>query len=63
VLDINGSMRDRPHQASGARCQQVRREANAEQLPFADDVSTPMHRLSIRNVPRIEAALAEGYRV
>ena len=39
-------------------------EANAEQLPFADDTFDAYTiAFGIRNVPRIEAALAEAYRV
>src|SRR4030095_3210441 len=39
-------------------------EANAEQLPIADDVFDAYTiAFGIRNVPRIDAALAEAYRV
>jgi demethylmenaquinone methyltransferase/2-methoxy-6-polyprenyl-1,4-benzoquinol methylase len=67
VLDINGSMLD----VGRARATRLKLEqntdfveANAEQLPFADD-SFDAYTIAfgIRNVPRIEAALAEAYRV
>ncbi|MBN9079317.1 MAG: bifunctional demethylmenaquinone methyltransferase/2-methoxy-6-polyprenyl-1,4-benzoquinol methylase [Rhizobiales bacterium 65-79] len=67
VLDINGSMlavgRDRAErQGYAANVDFV--EANAEQLPFADD-SFDAYTIAfgIRNVPRIDAALAEAHRV
>ncbi|MDX8440837.1 bifunctional demethylmenaquinone methyltransferase/2-methoxy-6-polyprenyl-1,4-benzoquinol methylase UbiE [Mesorhizobium australafricanum] len=67
VLDINGSMlavgRDRAEkQGLAANTDFV--EANAEALPFEDgtfDAYTIA--FGIRNVPRIEVALAEAYRV
>lgn len=67
VLDINGSMlsvgRDRA-QKNGLAAQVGFVEANAEELPFEDgtfDAYTIA--FGIRNVPRIEVALAEAYRV
>ncbi|MDG4875799.1 bifunctional demethylmenaquinone methyltransferase/2-methoxy-6-polyprenyl-1,4-benzoquinol methylase UbiE [Mesorhizobium sp. WSM4935] len=67
VLDINGSMltvgRDRAEkQGLSANTDFV--EANAEELPFADD-SFDAYTIAfgIRNVPRIEIALTEAYRV
>jgi demethylmenaquinone methyltransferase/2-methoxy-6-polyprenyl-1,4-benzoquinol methylase len=67
VLDINGSMltvgRDRAEkQGLSANTDFV--EANAEELPFADD-SFDAYTIAfgIRNVPRIEVALTEAYRV
>jgi len=67
VLDINGSMlavgRDRARK-NGLAAQIDFVEANAEELPFEDgtfDAYTIA--FGIRNVPRIEAALAEAYRV
>ena len=67
VLDINGSMlavgRDRAEkQGLAANTDFV--EANAEELPFGDD-SFDAYTIAfgIRNVPRIEVALAEAYRV
>ncbi len=67
VLDINGSMlsvgRDRAEK-NGLAGQIDFVEANAESLPFADrtfDAYTIA--FGIRNVPRIEVALAEAYRV
>jgi demethylmenaquinone methyltransferase/2-methoxy-6-polyprenyl-1,4-benzoquinol methylase len=67
VLDINGSMlavgRDRAAK-SGLEANTEFVEANAEQLPFADDVFNAYTiAFGIRNVPRIEAALSEAYRV
>jgi demethylmenaquinone methyltransferase/2-methoxy-6-polyprenyl-1,4-benzoquinol methylase len=67
VLDINGSMlavgRDRAAKA-GLEANTEFVEANAEQLPFADDVFDAYTiAFGIRNVPRIEAALADAYRV
>jgi demethylmenaquinone methyltransferase / 2-methoxy-6-polyprenyl-1,4-benzoquinol methylase len=67
VLDINGSMlavgRERAEKRGlAANLDFV--EANAEALPFADasfDAYTVA--FGIRNVPRIEVALAEAYRV
>jgi demethylmenaquinone methyltransferase/2-methoxy-6-polyprenyl-1,4-benzoquinol methylase len=67
VLDINGSMlevgRERADKRHlGQNVDFV--EANAEQLPFADE-SFDAYTIAfgIRNVPKIEAALAEAYRV
>ncbi|MGO4834212.1 bifunctional demethylmenaquinone methyltransferase/2-methoxy-6-polyprenyl-1,4-benzoquinol methylase UbiE [Rhizobiaceae sp. 2RAB30] len=67
VLDINGSM------LTVGRERAVRRrleantdfvEANAEELPFADDTFDAYTiAFGIRNVPRIETALAEAWRV
>ncbi|MGN6146308.1 MAG: bifunctional demethylmenaquinone methyltransferase/2-methoxy-6-polyprenyl-1,4-benzoquinol methylase UbiE [Mesorhizobium sp.] len=67
VLDINGSMlavgRDRAGK-NGLAAQVDFVEANAEELPFEDgtfDAYTIA--FGIRNVPRIEVALAEAFRV
>jgi demethylmenaquinone methyltransferase/2-methoxy-6-polyprenyl-1,4-benzoquinol methylase len=67
VLDINGSMlavgRDRAEK-KGLAANTDFVEANAEALPFEDgtfDAYTIA--FGIRNVPRIEVALAEAYRV
>ncbi len=66
VADINGSMlavgRERAEKSGMTGIEFV--EANAEALPFADagfDAYTIA--FGIRNVPRIEAALADAYRV
>jgi len=67
VLDINASMlavgRERAAKKGlGANADFV--EANAEELPFADDVFDAYTiAFGIRNVPRIERALAEAFRV
>ena len=67
VLDINGSMlsvgRDRAEkQGLSANADFV--EANAEELPFEDETFDAYTiAFGIRNVPRIEVALAEAYRV
>ncbi|MDX8528116.1 bifunctional demethylmenaquinone methyltransferase/2-methoxy-6-polyprenyl-1,4-benzoquinol methylase UbiE [Mesorhizobium sp. MSK_1335] len=67
VLDINGSMlavgRDRAEkQGLAANTDFV--EANAEALPFEDDTFDAYTiAFGIRNVPRIEVALDEAYRV
>ncbi|CDX55104.1 bifunctional 2-octaprenyl-6-methoxy-1,4-benzoquinone methylase and S-adenosylmethionine:2-DMK methyltransferase [Mesorhizobium plurifarium] len=67
VLDINGSMlavgRDRAEkQGLAANTDFV--EANAEELPFEDDTFDAYTiAFGIRNVPRIEVALGEAYRV
>jgi len=67
VLDINGSMlavgRDRAEkQGLAANTDFV--EANAEALPFEEDTFDAYTiAFGIRNVPRIEVALAEAYRV
>jgi len=67
VLDINSSMLD----VGRERAEKLKLdanvdfvEANAEQLPFADD-SFDAYTIAfgIRNVPKIEAALAEACRV
>ena len=67
VCDINADMlavgRERAH-ARGLGGVMSFAEANAENLPFADrsfDAATIA--FGIRNVPRIDAALAEAYRV
>ena len=67
VLDINGSMlevgRDRAQKRGFSDAVEFV-EANAEALPFADgsfDAYTIA--FGIRNVPHIDAALAEAYRV
>src|SRR5580704_11083570 len=67
VCDINADMLDigRERAAARARGDAVTfTEANAEALPFADksfDAATIA--FGIRNVPRVEQALAEAYRV
>ncbi|MBZ9660108.1 bifunctional demethylmenaquinone methyltransferase/2-methoxy-6-polyprenyl-1,4-benzoquinol methylase UbiE [Mesorhizobium sp. ESP-6-4] len=67
VLDINGSMlavgRDRAEKL-GLAANTDFVEANAEELPFEDD-SFDAYTIAfgIRNVPRIEVALDEAYRV
>jgi demethylmenaquinone methyltransferase / 2-methoxy-6-polyprenyl-1,4-benzoquinol methylase len=67
VLDINGDMlavgRERAEQKGLAdRLEFV--EANAESLPFGDDeFDAYTIAFGIRNVPRIDRALAEAYRV
>jgi len=67
VLDINGSMLQvgRQRAATAGLAEQVDFvEANAESLPFADnsfDAFTVA--FGIRNVPRMDHALAEAYRV
>ena len=67
VLDINGSMlavgRERAAKL-GVQANTDFVEANAEHLPFADD-SFDAYTIAfgIRNVPRIEVALAEACRV
>jgi demethylmenaquinone methyltransferase/2-methoxy-6-polyprenyl-1,4-benzoquinol methylase len=67
VLDINGSMltvgRERAEkQGLSANTDFV--EANAEELPFAGETFDAYTiAFGIRNVPRIEAALEEAYRV
>ncbi|MFU0504265.1 bifunctional demethylmenaquinone methyltransferase/2-methoxy-6-polyprenyl-1,4-benzoquinol methylase UbiE [Pseudaminobacter sp. NGMCC 1.201702] len=67
VLDINGSMlavgRERAEKR-GVAANADFVEANAEELPFAD-ASFDAYTIAfgIRNVPRIETALAEAYRV
>jgi demethylmenaquinone methyltransferase / 2-methoxy-6-polyprenyl-1,4-benzoquinol methylase len=67
VLDINGSMLD----VGRERAEKLKLEgqvdfveANAEELPFAaDSFDAYTIAFGIRNVPRIEAALAEAHRV
>ena len=66
VADINEEMLDvgRARAEKRGDAQIAFREANAESLPFADsgfDAATIA--FGIRNVPRIEAALSEAYRV
>ncbi len=67
VLDINGSM-------LGVGCERAKKrrlsnnvdfvEANAEELPFADETFDAYTvAFGIRNVPRIDVALQEAYRV
>jgi demethylmenaquinone methyltransferase/2-methoxy-6-polyprenyl-1,4-benzoquinol methylase len=67
VLDINGAMLDVGRErarASGHEHQVDFVEANAESLPFESDrFDAYTIAFGIRNVPRIEAALAEAYRV
>ncbi len=66
VLDINGDMlnvgRDRAKSAYDGRVAFI--EANAEELPLTDN-SFDAYTIAfgIRNVPRIDAALREAYRV
>ena len=67
VLDINGSMlavgRDRAEK-QGLTDNTDFVEANAEELPFEDETFDAYTiAFGIRNVPRIDAALAEAYRV
>jgi demethylmenaquinone methyltransferase / 2-methoxy-6-polyprenyl-1,4-benzoquinol methylase len=67
VLDINGSMlavgRDRAEK-KGLSENTDFVEANAEELPFADNTFDAYTiAFGIRNVPRIDVALAEMYRV
>ncbi|RVC57776.1 MULTISPECIES: bifunctional demethylmenaquinone methyltransferase/2-methoxy-6-polyprenyl-1,4-benzoquinol methylase UbiE [unclassified Mesorhizobium] len=67
VLDINGSMldvgRDRAEK-KGLRENADFVEANAEELPFADNVFDAYTiAFGIRNVPRIDVALSEAFRV
>ena len=67
VLDINQSMLDVGRERAeklGLTDNVDFVEANAEELPFADD-SFDAYTIAfgIRNVPRIEAALAEAHRV
>ena len=67
VLDINGSMlavgRDRAEK-KGLAGNTDFVEANAEELPFADDIFDAYTiAFGIRNVPRIEVALEEAFRV
>jgi demethylmenaquinone methyltransferase / 2-methoxy-6-polyprenyl-1,4-benzoquinol methylase len=67
VLDINGSMlavgRERAEKR-GLSANTDFVEANAEELPFADETFDAYTiAFGIRNVPRIETALAEAFRV
>ncbi|QPC86467.1 bifunctional demethylmenaquinone methyltransferase/2-methoxy-6-polyprenyl-1,4-benzoquinol methylase UbiE [Mesorhizobium sp. NBSH29] len=67
VLDINGSMlavgRDRAEKAGLLEYTEFV-EANAEELPFAGETFDAYTiAFGIRNVPRIEVALAEAFRV
>jgi demethylmenaquinone methyltransferase/2-methoxy-6-polyprenyl-1,4-benzoquinol methylase len=67
VLDINGSMlavgRDRAAKR-GLEANTDFIEANAEELPFADETFDAYTiAFGIRNVPRIEVALSEAFRV
>jgi demethylmenaquinone methyltransferase/2-methoxy-6-polyprenyl-1,4-benzoquinol methylase len=67
VLDINGSMLDVGRERAEKRGLTGSLdfvEANAEELPFADDTFDAYTiAFGIRNVPRIETALAEAHRV
>ena len=67
VLDINGSMlsvgRDRAEK-KGLSASTDFVEANAEELPFADSTFNAYTiAFGIRNVPRIDVALSEAFRV
>ncbi len=67
VLDINGSMlavgKERA-QKRGLAANTDFVEANAEELPFADETFDAYTiAFGIRNVPRIDVALSEAYRV
>lgn len=67
VLDINSSMLAVGRERAARRRLEANMdfvEANAEELPFADDTFDAYTiAFGIRNVPRIEVALAEAYRV
>lgn len=67
VLDINAAMLDVGRQRAekkGVSGKVEFVEANAEGLPFPDDsFDAYTVAFGIRNVPRVEAALAEAYRV
>lgn len=67
VLDINGSMLAVGRERAARRRLESNMdfvEANAEELPFEDDTFDAYTiAFGIRNVPRIERALAEAYRV
>jgi demethylmenaquinone methyltransferase/2-methoxy-6-polyprenyl-1,4-benzoquinol methylase len=67
VLDINGSMLDVGRERAEKRSLTGSLdfvEANAEELPFADETFDAYTiAFGIRNVPRIERALAEAHRV
>jgi demethylmenaquinone methyltransferase/2-methoxy-6-polyprenyl-1,4-benzoquinol methylase len=67
VLDINGSMLAVGRERAAKRGLEANTdfvEANAEELPFADDTFNAYTiAFGIRNVPRIEVALSEAFRV
>lgn len=67
VLDINGSMLAVGRERAARRRLEANIdfvEANAEELPFPDETFDAYTiAFGIRNVPRIEVALAEAYRV
>ena len=67
VLDINGSMLGVGRERAEKRGLTDRTdfvEANAEELPFADETFDAYTiAFGIRNVPRIDVALSEAYRV
>jgi demethylmenaquinone methyltransferase/2-methoxy-6-polyprenyl-1,4-benzoquinol methylase len=67
VLDINASMLDVGRQRAeklGLADKVDFVEANAEELPFADDsFNAYTIAFGIRNVPKVETALSEAYRV
>ncbi|MCB1382589.1 MAG: bifunctional demethylmenaquinone methyltransferase/2-methoxy-6-polyprenyl-1,4-benzoquinol methylase UbiE [Notoacmeibacter sp.] len=67
VLDINGSMLDVGRDRAAKRGLDGNVdfvEANAEELPFADETFDAYTiALGIRNVPRIDMALSEAFRV
>jgi demethylmenaquinone methyltransferase/2-methoxy-6-polyprenyl-1,4-benzoquinol methylase len=67
VLDINGSMLEVGRERAAKRGLEANTdfvEANAEELPFADDTFDAYTiAFGIRNVPRIEVALSEAFRV
>ena len=66
VADINASMLEVGREGAAARCLERIRfvEANAEALPFPDgDFHAYTIAFGIRNVPRLDAALSQAYRV
>jgi demethylmenaquinone methyltransferase/2-methoxy-6-polyprenyl-1,4-benzoquinol methylase len=69
VCDINAAMLDVGRERAAARGEGIGKrmtfvEANAEALPFADkSFDAVTIAFGIRNVPRIDQALAEAYRV
>ena len=67
ICDINGDMLEIGRARAAARAlgdAMIFTEANAEALPFADrSFDAVTIAFGIRNVPRIEQALAEAYRV
>jgi demethylmenaquinone methyltransferase/2-methoxy-6-polyprenyl-1,4-benzoquinol methylase len=67
VLDINGSMLAVGRERAAKRGLEANTdfvEANAEELPFADETFDAYTiAFGIRNVPRIEVALSEAFRV